>query len=676
MKPSYRIALAPAWARRRLRWLPASLLALFFSHSVLALSPVTLQLKWTHAFQFAGYYAALEQGYYRDAGLDVRIMEAQPESDVVGRVVSGQADFGVGSSSLLMARKAGQPVVVLAVVFQHSPLVLISRKQHDLQSIHDLAGRRMMIEPYSDELLAYLKQEGVPLAGITQVPHTFRPEDLIAGKVDAMSAYATNETYYLQKAGIPYMMFSPRSVGIDFYGDNLFTSEQKIRSHPEQVRAFREASLRGWQYAMAHPAEIAGLIYSKYSQAHPLAFYLFEAKQMVPLIRQDLVELGYMSPGRWQHIADTYADLGMLPRDFSFDGFFYRQDEAPESSAQHDYLVAALVIIGLLSLLAAYVYHVNRRLAGSIRSLRQAKAALAESHAQFRTLTEVAAAGVFMLHGQKFVMVNPALVAMSGYTEEEVLALDFIDFVHPEHRAMVQERSDARLRGEEVPARYELKVITRDGRSRWVELTAGIVTHDEQLCSIGTVYDITDRKLIEEQIRHMAQHDPLTGLANRALFSDRVKKALAGARRDHTRLALMFLDLDRFKPINDELGHAVGDLLLKELAQRIHACVRDSDTVARIGGDEFVVLLRTIAESRNALAVAEKIRHSLAQPFYIEGHELDISASIGVAIFPEHGSDEIDLTKHADEAMYHAKDQGRDNVQLFQPPAGAALPTG
>ena len=158
-----------------------------------ALDAVTLQLKWSHAFQFAGYYAAKEKGYYREAGLDVAIQEASPGDDPLKIVLGGKAQYGVGNSSLLLARNSGQPVVVLAAIFQHSPVVLITRRQGPVQAIHDLAGKRLMIEPQSDELLAYLKQEGIPLASIVQIEHSFKPQDLIDGKVDAISAYVTNE---------------------------------------------------------------------------------------------------------------------------------------------------------------------------------------------------------------------------------------------------------------------------------------------------------------------------------------------------------------------------------------------------------------------------------------------------------------------------------------------------
>lgn len=171
----------------------------------------------------------------------------------------------------------------------------------------------------------------------------------------------------------------------------------------------------------------------------------------------------------------------------------------------------------------------------------------------------------------------------------------------------------------------------------------------------------------EARFRHQAQHDALTGLPNRALFSDRLEQALAQARRQRKRLALMFVDLDAFKPINDNMGHHAGDFLLKEVAKRMQQHVRASDTVARIGGDEFVVLLSSIEEARDALVLGEVIRSAIGEPFEMpDGKFLNISSSIGVAVYPENGQDEIQLSRNADSAMYQAKQNGRNTVHVFQ----------
>jgi diguanylate cyclase (GGDEF)-like protein len=172
------------------------------------------------------------------------------------------------------------------------------------------------------------------------------------------------------------------------------------------------------------------------------------------------------------------------------------------------------------------------------------------------------------------------------------------------------------------------------------------------------------RKGDADRILHLALHDGLTGLPNRTLLQDRALHSIAVAKRRSTKFAWVCLDLDRFKPINDSFGHAIGDEVLAQVSGRIQACLRNSDTLARIGGDEFALLLEAIDDADAALGVAEKIRVALSKPFIVDGHTLHLSVSIGIAMFPEHGDDQISLSKRADTALYAAKNSGRNAVQI------------
>jgi diguanylate cyclase (GGDEF)-like protein/PAS domain S-box-containing protein len=260
--------------------------------------------------------------------------------------------------------------------------------------------------------------------------------------------------------------------------------------------------------------------------------------------------------------------------------------------------------------------------------------------------------------------VNKGFLEFTGYSQAEVLGQTSV-------MLSLWERSDDRAAiihelslGGTVEGR-ELEFRTKDGEVRFGRYSAEMIEVDGQKCVLSSVDDVTARKRIEDRIRHMAQHDPLTGLPNRTLFADLMGSALSAAARDWTSLAVMLADLDQFKDINDNLGHEVGDSVLRECAMRIRAAVRESDTVARIGGDEFVVLLRNVHRSEDALAVADKIRQTIREPFPVDGETIRLSVSIGIAIFPEHGTNEIELSRHADEAMYQAKDSGRDAVRLY-----------
>mgnify|MGYP001606940379 CR=1 FL=1 len=306
---------------------------------------VRLQLKWLHQFQFAGHYAAIAQGYYQAAGLDVQLLEAEPGRDPVDTVLHGGAEFGVGTSELILRRDRGDPVVVLAAIFQHSPLVLLARRDNganDLQALHDKA---IMIEPQSAELFAYFKYEGIDPAKLRILHHSFEVKDLIDGRVAAMSAYSTDEPFQLQRAGVEFLTFTPRAGGIDFYGDNLFTTEEQVRAHPERVRAFRAASLQGWDYALAHPTEIVDLILKQYGGRKSREHLLFEAEQTALLMHPGLIETGHMNPGRWRHMADTYAEFGMLKNPATaLAGLLYDPDPKPNLAWVYWSLIAAAVI--------------------------------------------------------------------------------------------------------------------------------------------------------------------------------------------------------------------------------------------------------------------------------------------------------------------------------------------
>ncbi len=310
------------------------------------LEKVRLQLKWTHQFQFAGYYAAIQQGYYREAGLDVELLEAEAGRDPTHEVLAGRAEYGVGNSDLLLFRHRGEPVVVLAAIFQHSPMVLLVRAASGVTDLHGLHDREMMmLSSESAELFAYFKFEGLDPARLRIRPHTLNIEDFIAGRVDGMSAYGTDEPFNLRSRGVPFLQFTPRAGGIDFYGDNLFTTERELKAHPERVRAFRAASLRGWEYALQHPDEIIDLLLRDYPRKMNREHLKFEAEQTSILMHPGLIEVGHMNPGRWRHMAETYAEFDMLPRDMDLTGFLYDPNPRPNLRWIYWTLAASLVLL-------------------------------------------------------------------------------------------------------------------------------------------------------------------------------------------------------------------------------------------------------------------------------------------------------------------------------------------
>lgn len=341
------------------------LLGIFFLPSALSSKPpeeINLQLRWLHQFQFAGYYMASNKGYYRDAGLRVRILEVDDiHHSPVDEVVSGRAQYGIGNSGLINERQKGKPVVVLAALFQNSPNVWILRKDSNISSITDLASKRLMMTKNIEntELMAIFQKEGIDLTKLNIIHSSFSTDDLITKKVDAYNGYFTNEPYYLKAKGIGYTIISPREYGINFYSDCLFTSDTELKDHPQRVKAFRDASLRGWAYALAHPEETIDVIVREYSQAKTREHLRFEAAAIHHLMEPDLIQIGHMNPARWEKIAQTYHSLGFSKSDTIPKGFIYDPNVTNEKKWLYYSLFIALGVIAIIAAIASYIYRLN-----------------------------------------------------------------------------------------------------------------------------------------------------------------------------------------------------------------------------------------------------------------------------------------------------------------------------
>ncbi|MDO3381069.1 diguanylate cyclase domain-containing protein [Gilvimarinus algae] len=266
----------------------------------------------------------------------------------------------------------------------------------------------------------------------------------------------------------------------------------------------------------------------------------------------------------------------------------------------------------------------------------------------------------------RFLFVSAAFEQIFGYKPSEVLGKPMIDLVYPEDRERTLSKVDTLLAGEPSP-HFENRWVRKDGRVVHVLWTAQ--WSEKHQARIAVAHDITERKKMEGRLQHLAVHDQLTNLPNRVLLQDRIATALASARRDSNQLALLFIDLDGFKHVNDSCGHSVGDRLLQEVARRLERCVRESDTVGRWGGDEFLVLLSSISAVSDAERVAENIRLSLARPYNLNGELLNLAPSIGIAHYPEHGGGEQTLIQCADHAMYKAKKAGGNRFLVYTSPA-------
>ena len=340
-------------------------LALAASHPAVALEAVSLQLKSKHQFQFAGYYQALTQGFYRDADLDVSIREGGPGIDVSEAVADGKADFGVCTASVLRDWAAGRRLVVLAAIFQRSPAVILVARRADISSVSDLRGRTLMDTPGSDEIAAMLTREGVNYQSMLRVPHEGNPRDLLAGRADAMIAYSTSEPFVLEQLGAAYRTFAPAASGIDFYGDNLCTSEAEVKAHPDRVAAFRAASLKGWAYALANREATVDLIIRSYSNKKSREALLFEAEHTEALVGRDPARIGEQDPARWRSIAATYRQLGLLTDDTLPTALIWDGNDG----SLRRWLIALLFVTAGLAIAVLVAYRSRRTLRGTMARL-------------------------------------------------------------------------------------------------------------------------------------------------------------------------------------------------------------------------------------------------------------------------------------------------------------------
>lgn len=931
---------------------------------------ITLQLKWRHQFQFAGYYAAQQQGYYREEGLNVRFVEGSTERSPLQQVLSGQADYSIGDAEIMVSRIAGQPVVALAAIFQHSPGILLSLKESNIQTPEDLIGKRIMMADDGQGLYqfkAMLLKQHLDIKQMTLVPHTWHLQDLIDGKVDVMAAYAMDEPTQLQQMGYTPSVIANQPYGIDFYGDVLFTSEREVARHPQRVAAFLRATKKGWAYALKHPEEVAGLIAAMPEVAGrglDKQILLREANLMAPYVLTELVPLGHMNEERWNDIAQTLADLKLIPAEYDLTGFLYQDSLAgqkpyvrwlawgmvmlalvlgatflwnmqirrqviqrtlalqkeSEQRAQTEYLLkiagnvakvggwmidlnAGMVhwsdeVAALHDMPAGYMptleeglhmfvpeYQVVMRhaidkcinegtpydlelekitatgrrfwvramgqpvrnaegqiikLQGSLQDITSSKQVEAHRLGQARVrammLADVSLQEILNTAAQLIELQYPgtscaillldederrlrhAAVSklplaytramddmvpdvdnIAALTRGRIIAEDLwaypmsdesralalahglracwsipilsrswhalgvlavyrhqryapaaveMDFVESYAQilglAIEREQSDELLNllrsgisrlndivmiveapvnapmaqrivflneaflkitgaspdhfmgaspfdlfnvatpGRELerirhafqqmqPVKAEVAVVNQEGTGISLEMDA-LPLHDKggrHTHWVVVLRDITERKQADARIRQLAYYDTMTGLPNRLMLHEKLSAHLRKTMRKKTGGALLFIDIDNFKTLNDTHGHDVGDALLVEVAKRIKQSVRRFDTVSRLGGDEFVVVLDSLhrdprlAEAQ-ARKVCQKIVTAFEPPFKLNHYQHYTSPSIGVTLFDcETLSQPEELLRRADMAMYKAKEAGRNGYQFF-----------
>jgi two-component system cell cycle sensor histidine kinase/response regulator CckA len=482
------------------------------------LEPVTLQLKWKHAFQFAGYYAAIEQGYYADAGFDVTLQELTDERSPVDFLLAGEADYAITGSEIVIHRANGAPLVALATIFQHSPYGFLVREDSGIESVEDFVGKRVMLNGgiQDAELLSALRNAGLAEDDYERQLTSFDAMSLVRGETDVFNAYVTDQLFTLEEQGIDGRYILPQLYGVDFYSDILVTTEAHVAAGPERVQAFRDASLKGWNYALNHMDELIDLILTQYNtQEFSRAHLEYEAHSSREMILPLIVRLGYMNPERWEHIRDVFVTEGVLPAESRIDGLLY--DENPEDLrlgqwlAQHRLLLLGGVSLLVLMLLSAAILHTRRLVTQRTTELAENQRKARQQHLQLQKLLDTinGISWEFDLAQGRFTFVSPNLKRLLGYSHAEMSSLD--DWLN---MIVDDDREDARMccLTETQAGRdhvFEYRMRKRNGEIISVLDVVRVLkgSNGTPVKPAGFIVDISERKQAERALRRAQKMD-------------------------------------------------------------------------------------------------------------------------------------------------------------------------
>jgi diguanylate cyclase (GGDEF)-like protein len=726
---------------------------------------VSLQLQWKHQFEYAGFYAAKEKGFYKDAGLNVTFKEYTNGISIIGDVLNKKSTYGVTYSDLIVDYLHGKPIVFLANFFKHSPLILVT--QPDVRLPSDLKGKKVMGVEDSLKSTAFLmmfKDFGMNMSSFTNVPPSFSIDEFATKKVDALVAFSTNELYDLDLKGIRYNVINPSSYGTEFYDVNLFTSKDELLNHPQRVKAFREASIKGWEYALSHKAEIIGLILKKYNSQHKSRAALeFEANQIQKMMNPAIFKIGSIDKRRVRIMAEDFIEMGLVSTNanLTFDNFIYEDvnyntdltnneieylkskgpikfcvdpDWMPfESLNDGKHIGIAADFFNILnknSAISMQLYP-TKSWQESIEAAKQRKcdiftlASATPQRVKYMNFTDsyiklpiVLATKMDKPYTDNFYELEDKKIGVvAGYAIEEELKSKYpnmqiveVKNIHDGLTKVENEELYGYVDNLMVIAytiQHEftgmLKVSARVNED--VALAIGVrndepILHDIFQKLIHTVSEKEKQKIfnnwvsVEEskglddallykilwgvfivsifyfysyyilnrynkKLKELSTTDALTHLYNRMKIDSILETQYHLAQRYNTPFGIIMLDIDHFKNINDTYGHLIGDEVLKQLAKILKQNVRDTDSVGRWGGEEFLIICPS-TEIEAVEKVAQNLRIKIQNHDFSNGI-FQITSSFGIACYKSE-QNLTSLIKEVDDALYLAKENGRNQV--------------
>jgi diguanylate cyclase (GGDEF)-like protein/PAS domain S-box-containing protein len=594
---------------------------------------------------------ALEKGFYKQAGLDVTIIERNPQKNNIEQVINGDAEYGVADSALLLYRAEGKPVQIMASIFQHSPLIFIAHKDSGIVSPYEMKGKRISYQKEIDDapLLAMLDQANISHSEYTYVPLDFTSMAFIRHEVDVMSAYSSDEPFLMKENNIPITIINPLNYGIDFYGDNLFSTEKELSEHPERAKLFLEASIRGWHYALEHKDETIAVLRNKYNAKRSVAHLTYEAQISEKMMMPSMIDIGYTNPQRFYRIAEIYrgmnkANKADLAR--ALDGLIWNPYEQRQIDVRYFYILLGL--LASIVMVTIILIAIGRKLRNMV--IKRTRA-LEEEQMMTDKYVIISATD---LNGI-ITYVSKAFCEISGYTKEELIGKQHSIIRHPDTSlAIYNELWKYLLTGKSWSG--EIKNIAKDGNCYWVLIYVNpIVNASGTIIGYRSIQqNITDKKYAEE----LSITDQLTQLYNRSYLDKILHKEMTRFQRYGTPMSVIMIDIDYFKEVNDLYGHLAGDMVLVEIARILKENIRATDMLGRWGGEEFMIIC---AENNldEAVQMAEKLRVAIASHIFQKiGTK---TASFGVATI-QSNEDELSLMQRVDSALYQAKESGRNSV--------------